>query len=230
METILLIVIIGYVLFRASRFLLKYRNLYKLLGYKRIFIAGNPIILRKLEPKDFAEEPSGVPLTLFQYRKGVSIVDNLRPNDKDDDNILEAVALAKKMAEKAIVYMGGTLKTESVTGIEGVERAVKIGGKFLRIDDLFNCHDVEAVKLGWQLYGMILDMNFKTLYKTYQLDRMYVIHVAELCVAFGKKPHEHLGNPKMMTPLEKYILDDFVFNTYILNENDKARRQAEAYK
>lgn len=206
METIYLAIIIGYVLFRAARFLFQYRSLYKLLGFKRVWIAGNPVIIKRLEPKDFIEEPNGLPITLFQYQKGRTLVDEMRNNDQEDDSIIETVNLARKLAEKAVVYMGGNLK----------------------IDNLFDCGNPEAVKLGWELYGRILNHNFKTLYKTYHMDKQYVIHMGELCVAFGKMPHEHITNPKRLNELEKYIIDEFVFNTYTDNENRKAEAAAAA--
>lgn len=182
----------------------KYRNLYKMLGYKRVFIAGNVVIIKRLTPQDFIEEPNGVPITLFQYQKGRTLADQLRGDaDKEEENYSEIVGLAKQIAKKAVVYFPDKLS----------------------IDDLFG-GDVATVKLGWELYGAIIAHNFKGLFKTYQMDQIYLVHVGELCVAFGKKPHEHLCNPKQLTELEKYIIDDFVFNAYIQNENEKAKRLA----
>lgn len=181
-----------------------YKDLYKMLGYKRVFIKSNPIIIKKLTALDFIEEPTGMPMMLFHYRRNSGMFDALRKPEEsqEKEKYLQSVLIAKKLSEKAIVFMPAHLK----------------------VDDLFDSKNHDAIRLGWELYGHILAHNFKTLSKAYECDRQHIIHIAELCNAMNKRPHEHIANPKRLTELEKYMIDEFVYGTYLENENDKTKR------
>ena len=193
---------IAYFSFKLINFLIKYRNIYKLIGYKRVVVAGNSFIIKRLDPIDFIDD-NGVPMTLFSYKKGLTLWEQVRGEDKQDEQkaIKERIELAKKMGNKAIIYP-----------------------KNLNFDDLFDAKSVESQKIAWDLYAKILAHSFKGLTKAYEMTKNHALHIGQLCETFGKKPHEHIANPKKLSQLEKYMIDEFIFNVLIEQKNKEIEK------
>ena len=202
MSTVYLYVIIGYIFYRIARFLFNYQNVYRLLGYKRISIAGNQFVIKRLQPLDFAED-GGIPITFFQFKAGVTLMEQIRGIPKEDEakQLKLRMEVAKAFGKVAIVYP-----------------------KTLNIDDMFNSDSVKAHEIAWKLYGQILSHSFKSISKTYNMSKMQALRIAQLCETFGKKPHEHLFDAKKLSTLEQYMIDEFIFNSWVEQKNREAKQ------
>lgn len=196
-------IIIGYILLRIARFLFNYQNVYRLLGYKRISIAGNQFIIKKLQPLDFAEN-GGIPITFFQFKAGVTLMEQMRGVPKEDEakQLKLRMEVAKAFGKVAIVYP-----------------------KDLNIDDMFNSDSVKAHEIAWQLYGQILAHSFKSISKTYNMGKNQALRTAQLCETFGKKPHDHLFDASKLSVLEQHMIDEFIFNAWVEQKNREAKQK-----
>lgn len=196
-------IIIGYILLRIARFLFAYQNVYRLLGYKRISIAGNQFIIKKLQPLDFAEN-GGIPITFFQFKAGVTLMEQMRGVPKEDEakQLKLRMEVAKAFGKVAIVYP-----------------------KDLNIDDMFNSDSVKAHEIAWQLYGQILAHSFKSISKTYNMGKNQALRTAQLCETFGKKPHDHLFDASKLSVLEQHMIDEFIFNAWVEQKNREAKQK-----
>ena len=196
-------IIIGYILLRIARFLFNYQNVYRLLGYKRISIAGNQFIIKKLQPLDFAEN-GGIPITFFQFKAGVTLMEQMRGVPKEDEakQLKLRMEVAKAFGKVAIVYP-----------------------KDLNIDDMFNSDSVKAHEIAWQLYGQILAHSFKSISKTYNMGKNQALRTAQLCETFGKKPHDHLFDASKLSVLERHMIDEFIFNSWVEQKNREAKQK-----
>jgi len=203
MENIYLIIIIGYIFFRVARFFFKHQNLMKILRFKRVIVAGNVFIYRKLSPIDFVDTDKGLPLTMFAYRRGVSLWDQIRGLDESESEkekkIKEAIKLSKIICDKSIIHFPDNLK----------------------IEDLFNSADEKLIKIAWELYGKIIQDSLPNLNKVFNIDKVYAIHVSELCGKFGKSPHQHICKNIKLSDIEAYMIDEFFYNTWLSHENSK---------
>jgi hypothetical protein len=213
MEKIYLGVIIAYVLMKAVPSIWRVSKLLNMLGYKHVSISGIPFVIRKLSPLDFVEEKNGLPLTFFNLAKGNTIWDQMQgentENKLTEKEIIERVEAARMICEKAVRYWPGKLNAS----------------------DFFNARiDARVAKISWKLYSIVISHNFPTFKKCHDMKREYVIHIAELCAKFGKKPHEHLKNSGNMSDLETYIIDEFFFTQLLIKENAQIEKQNNAIK
>ncbi|MCP4178086.1 MAG: hypothetical protein GY756_09990 [bacterium] len=189
-----------YVSYRILSAIFSYVRIYRQLEYKRIKVAGNTFIIRKISPLDFVEESAGFPLSLFQVKKGETLFEQVAgDNDIDyEDELKKRLALSLMIADKAIVRCPTGLKPQDFFSIDSTQEAQKIGQK---------------------IYTEIIALNFKYLYRCYNAKKGYVLHVAELCAKFGKSPHEHLKKNSNMTDIESYLIDEFFYNILLNKEN-----------
>jgi hypothetical protein len=142
-------------------------------------------------------------MTFFQYKSGLTLVEQVRgvPEEDKGEALKQRIKIAIMFGKHAIVYP-----------------------KDLKLDDLFNSASIEGHKIAWGLYGEILKHSFKYLYKTYSMTKNQALRIAQLCEVYGKKPHEHLCESKKMTTIEKYMIDEFVFNVWVENKNREVER------
>lgn len=199
MEKIYLAIIILYIVYKIIYPVYRNLSILKLFGYKRENIKGYFFVLRKLAPLDFISEEHGFPMGLFSYKKANTIWEQMtKPDDKKEtpEERKKRVELMRKVCEKGVVYWPGNLK----------------------IDDFFDPKANRIIaSIAMEAYRKVLDYNFKYLREVQNLNKNYVIHIAELCAKFGKAPHEHLKKSAKFTDLEAYIIDEFFFNT-LMNE------------
>ena len=203
MELILLFIIIGYILSRVARFFIKGRKLYKELGYKRVTVLGYSFIVRKLIPLDFHKEKYGLPLTFFKYKKQLTLMQQAEALSGGDEetkaeDIKQSIELAKKVIEAGLV------------------------SPIIKVNDFFD--NTDMFNVAWGLYGEIIAHSFKTLSTVYELDEQYSIHIGELCKRINKKPSEHLAG-KDVSVVEAYMIDEFIGNILIKNENELNRKK-----
>lgn len=213
MEKIYLAIIIGYVLLKFVPLAWRIARLNSLMGYKRIFVNGLPFMIRKLSPLDFIEEKSGVPITFFNLAKGKTLWEQMQVDDTkngmSEKEITDRLEMAKNICSKAVIYWPNNLKA----------------------DDFFNLKiNQDVAKIAWGLYAHVIGHNFPTFKKCFDIQRDYVLHVAELCAKFGKKPHEHIKHTGNLSDLEAYMIDEFFYTQLLIKENTQIQKQNEAIK
>jgi len=202
---IYLIIIIGYILLRVARLFFKSQRLSKILEQKRVRINGNLFVIKKLTALDFPEK--GLPFSYFDIGTGLDAANQLRKKpDSDkitDEEYKRIIETAKIMIDKAVVYSR-----------EGVNSKT-----------MFDSGKDKAVSIGLVLYQKIIEHNFLMVNKIHKLDKGQVLHVGELCNTFGIAPHKHISNPKRLSSLEKYMIDDFFYNTWLDRQNEIIKSQ-----
>ena len=214
-EIIYLSIIIIYMLSKIIPAFLNSKRAQDLLGYKITNIKGLRFVIQKISPLDFLEDKSGFPLSFFNYEKGQAQWQQLRDN-KDSEKMTpkqlkQAVELAKMICEKAVVYFPGSLKAEDFFKDEA---------------------NAKTVEIAWTLYTRVLQHNLSFLKKPMKANRNYIIHVAELCAKFSTRPCDYFKS-KGLSDIEKYMIDDFVYNTILSKENsivEKRNRDAKKPK
>lgn len=213
MEKIYLGIIIVYVLLKTVPVIWRVSRLFNIMGYKQISIQGIPFVIRKLSPLDFVEEKTGVPISFFNLAKGNTLWEQMQGVDNEkkltEKEISERLDAARLICSKAVIFWPGKLKA----------------------DDFFNVRiDAKVAKIAWRLYGAVIGHNFPTFRKCYDMNRDYVLHIAELCAKFGKKPHEHLKHSGNISDLEAYMIDEFFFTHLLIKENTQIQKHNEAIK
>jgi len=213
MDKIYLGIIITYLVFKTIPIILSGSKAYKLMGYKRIFIDGLPFIIRKLSPLDFIEEKTGLPITFFNLAKGQTLWEQMQVDDNKkgltEKEILEKLDMAKLICSKGVVYFPGNLKA----------------------DDFFNLKiSPKTAKISWTLYALVVGYNFPTFKKAVYMDKNNVLHIAELCARFGKKPSDHIKPKGGLSELEEYMIDEFFYNQILIKHNLEIQKQNEAIK
>ena len=201
----LLFLIIGYLGFRVIRLFNSATKLWRELKYKRITVDGYMFVIKQLQPIDFSEEKHGLPLTFFQYRKSMTLWDSIRGSSK------------KEPTEKDIQQR-----------LEFTKKIIKAGCIFpiMDIEDMFSSQ--KMYNTAWKLYGLILAHSFKYITKMYEMEQNYVIHLGQVCNKLNKKPSDHIASG--LSPIEAYMIDEFVGNAMIEHENDMAQREVRAKK
>lgn len=186
--------------------ILKIRQVYRLFGYKRIYVKGYSLIIRKLSPLDFIEEENGFPMGIFEHKKGLTMFEKLTPNEskkETPEQIKKRVEMAKIICSKGVVHWPGGLTA----------------------NDFFDERvSVEIAEIAFQITNQVLDYNFTYIKNVLKINKALVIHTAELCAKLGQKPHKHLAASKKLSDLEAYLIDEFFYNTLLEKLNAEIER------
>ena len=210
MEKIYLSIIIIYSAFKIIPIIWQNAKLLKMLGYKQVFINGIPFIIKKIAPLDFISEQNNFPVTFFNVEKGITLWEQMQSPDD------------KKLTPKEIEEKLKCMKTIC-------EKSVVSWPKGLKADDFFNMTvKKEVIAMAWKLYISILSYNFPTLKKCYSVKKENVLHIAELCASFGKKPHEHIKSNGQLSELETYMIDEFFYSQLLIKKNTQIEKENKA--
>jgi hypothetical protein len=146
------------------------------------------------------------PVTFFDIEKTLTMWDQLRGIDNkklSKEEINQKIQCMKLICEKAVVYWPSKLTA----------------------NDFFSVNiDEKIVAISWKLYTSILAHNFPTLKKCYSVKKENVVHIAELCREFGKKPHEHIKASGSLSDLESYMIDEFFYSQLLSKKNSQIER------
>lgn len=213
LEYIYLAIIVLFIASKIIHPIIKTRQLFLELGYKRIFVRGQSVIVRRLKPFDFIDQPHGFPMGIFEYQRGKTLFEKIAGEDEKKketpEQIKKRIEMMKIICSKGIVYWPGGLKA----------------------DDFFNDKvSLKIAELAFEITNKLLDYNFKYIKDVLKVDKTLVVHTAELCAKLGRKPHEHLAKSAKFTDLEAYLIDEFFYNTLLEKLNAEIERQNNARK
>ncbi|WP_438979965.1 hypothetical protein [Polynucleobacter sp.] len=207
LEHVYLAIIILFLASRVIQPIIKVRQIYKLFGYKRIYIKGHALVIRKLSPLDFIDEDNGFPMGIFEHKKGLTMFEKLTPErerKETPEQIQKRVQMAKTICKKGVVHWPGALT----------------------VDDFFaDKVSLEIADIAFQVTNAVLDYNFTYIKNVLKINKALVIHTAELCAKLGQKPHKHLAANKKLSDLEAYLIDEFFYNTLLEKLNAEIERQ-----
>lgn len=207
LEHVYLAIIILFLASRVIQQIIKVRQIYKLFGYKRIYIKGHALVIRKLSPLDFIDEDNGFPMGIFEHKKGLTMFEKLTPETErkeTPEQIKKRVQMAKTICKKGVVHWPGALS----------------------VDDFFaDKVSLEVADIAFQVTNAVLDYNFTYIKNVLKINKALVIHTAELCAKLGQKPHKHLAANKKLSDLEAYLIDEFFYNTLLEKLNAEIERQ-----
>ncbi len=213
LEHIYLATIVLYIASKIIDPIIKTKQLFKELGYKRIFVRGQSVIIRRLKPFDFIDQEYGFPMGIFEYQRGKTLFEKLAGEDsakkETPEQIKKRVQMMKIICTKGVVHWPGGLK----------------------VDDFFDEKvSLKIAELAIEITGRVLDYNFKYIKEILKVDKTLVVHTAELCAKLGSKPHQHLAKSAKFTDLEAYLIDEFFYNTLLEKLNREIERQNNARK
>lgn len=213
LEYIYLATIVLYIASKIIHPIIKTKQLFSELGYKRVFVRGQSVIIRRLKPFDFIDQEHGFPMGIFEYQRGKTLFEKIAGEDtakkETPEQIKKRVQMMKIICTKGVVHWPGGLK----------------------VDDFFDERvSLKIAELAIEITNRVLDYNFKHIKEVLKVDKTLVVHTAELCAKLGRKPHEHLAKSIKFTDLEAYLIDEFFYNTLLEKLNREIERQNNARK
>lgn len=212
MEKIYLAIIIIYIVSKIIYGMYKNNYFLNIFSYRNIYVNGLMLTIKKLAPLDFLDNGNMFPLTFFKIEKGKTLWDQMQVDGDEKltpEQVKEKIKAIKLICEKGVVHWPVGLNNND----------------FFKSDA-----PKEAIVFAYKIYAEILQFNFPILKKCYSLKKEAIIHTAELCETFGKKPHDHVSKNKNLSPLESYMIDEFFFNHLQNKKNAHIEKQNNAIK
>lgn len=176
-------------------------------------ISGQKYEIRSITVADFIAEDNLLPIRLFNVKKNLNRYEILLSSTtkKESKKEVKEDKEAKDSALKLILKKG-LLVIDENNKREQTEQELKT----LLDTNYYICELV---------YINILQKSLKKLNKVQEITQSVALYIDSIAKRYGKTPAQILWGNEDYTELDAYFLNEFIFSTAIIHENEMIERQ-----